>query len=117
MTTSFDCSSLGVSAYLLADGGGPFGALGFATSVQHYQHLLGYELRHLVPLGTRRRTYRRRLVGSIAVAVVAAAVAIIAPPAAAERRRLPHVTISPHTLTRGAESASGTARGSSTRRP
>jgi hypothetical protein len=33
--------------YLLADGGGPFGALGFGTNVHHYQHLLGYELRHI----------------------------------------------------------------------
>ncbi|HEY4828724.1 MAG TPA: hypothetical protein VIH85_18265 [Solirubrobacteraceae bacterium] len=32
---------------LLAEGGGAFGALGFARTVQHYQHLLGYELRHL----------------------------------------------------------------------
>jgi hypothetical protein len=35
--------------YLLAEGGGPFGALGFTANVQHYQHLLGYELRHLIP--------------------------------------------------------------------
>jgi hypothetical protein len=35
--------------YLVAAGGGTFGALGFHTSVQHYQHLLGYELRHLSP--------------------------------------------------------------------
>jgi len=35
--------------YLLANGGGPFGALGYTANVQHYQHLLGYELRHLVP--------------------------------------------------------------------
>lgn len=36
--------------YLLAKGGGPFGALGFSTNVQHYQHLLGYELRHIRPV-------------------------------------------------------------------
>jgi hypothetical protein len=34
---------------LLSEGGGPFGALGFDPEVHHYQHLLGYELRHLVP--------------------------------------------------------------------
>jgi hypothetical protein len=39
--------------YLLAAGGGPFGALGFATNVQHYQRLLGYELRHVSPGPTR----------------------------------------------------------------
>ena len=33
--------------YLLAEGGGPFGALGFSSELHHYQHLLGYELRHL----------------------------------------------------------------------
>lgn len=38
----------GVS-YLLSEGGGPFGALGFDPEVHHYQHLLGYELRHLSP--------------------------------------------------------------------
>jgi len=43
-----------------ASGGGPFGALGFAASVQHYQRLLGYELRHVItspapPIMRRRR--------------------------------------------------------------
>jgi len=38
----------GVS-YLVAEGGGPFGALGLSAELHHYQHLLGYELRHLVP--------------------------------------------------------------------
>jgi hypothetical protein len=33
--------------YLLASGGGLFGALGYPANVQHYQHLLGYELRHV----------------------------------------------------------------------
>lgn len=37
--------------YLLCEGGGPFGAVGFAPEVHHYQRLLGYELRHLVPRG------------------------------------------------------------------
>jgi hypothetical protein len=40
--------------YLLGEGGGPFGALGFDTNVHHYQHLLGYELRHLKPRTGRR---------------------------------------------------------------
>lgn len=39
--------------YLLGDGGGPFGALGFDSNVHHYQRLLGYELRHVRP-GTSR---------------------------------------------------------------
>jgi hypothetical protein len=33
----------------LGEGDGPLGALGYAPQVHHYQHLLGYELRHLVP--------------------------------------------------------------------
>jgi hypothetical protein len=33
--------------YLIASGGGLFGALGYPANVQHYQHLLGYELRHV----------------------------------------------------------------------
>lgn len=40
--------------YLLADGGGPFGALGFDAGVRHYQRLLGYELRHLRPITSRQ---------------------------------------------------------------
>jgi hypothetical protein len=36
--------------YLLAEGGGPFGALGFTSNVRHFQHLLGYELRHVIPV-------------------------------------------------------------------
>ena len=35
--------------HLLGEGGGPFGALGFDANMHHYQHLLGYELRHLKP--------------------------------------------------------------------
>ena len=38
--------------YLLVEGDGPFGALGFDPDVHHYQRLLGYELRHLIPGGT-----------------------------------------------------------------
>lgn len=40
--------------YLLGEGDGPLGALGFDANVHHYQHLLGYELRHLTPRTTRR---------------------------------------------------------------
>ncbi|HTX32530.1 MAG TPA: hypothetical protein VMD09_14195 [Solirubrobacteraceae bacterium] len=36
--------------YLLAEGGGPFGALGLTPNVRHFQHLLGYELRHVGPV-------------------------------------------------------------------
>lgn len=53
--------------YLLAEGGGPFGAVGFATGVHHYQHLLGYELRHLIPsaeAASRRLTARRSILDS-----------------------------------------------------
>lgn len=39
--------------YLLADDGGPFGALGVDTSVHHFQRLLGYELLHLRPAPDR----------------------------------------------------------------
>lgn len=38
--------------HLLAEGDGPFGALGFAPGVRHFQRLLGYELRHLIPMKT-----------------------------------------------------------------
>jgi hypothetical protein len=41
--------------YLLVEGDGPFGALGFEPEVHHYQRLLGYELRHLVPRARARR--------------------------------------------------------------
>jgi hypothetical protein len=58
--------------YLLADGGGPFGALGFTTNVQHYQQLLGYELRHLVPAKPHSVARRRRLSPSLGVAAAAA---------------------------------------------
>lgn len=68
--------------YLLGDGEGPFGALGFTRSVQHYQHLLGYELRHVVPASPPRVTPRRRLAASLALAA-AASVAVVVPRAAA----------------------------------
>jgi hypothetical protein len=55
--------------YLVAEGGGPFGALGFSPGVQHYQHLLGYELRHLTldtpsPLTRRRRKLSFAAIGA-----------------------------------------------------
>lgn len=68
--------------YLLVDGGGPFGALGFAKNVQHYQRLLGYELRHVVPVRARRAPHRKRLVASLVV--VAATVAAFVPRAVAD---------------------------------
>jgi hypothetical protein len=66
--------------YLLADGGGPFGALGAGPNVRHYQHLLGYELRHVVPMGARRGRRRRRMFASLAA--MAATVAVVAPSSA-----------------------------------
>jgi hypothetical protein len=47
--------------YLLAADEGLFGALGYPTNVQHYQHLLGYELRHLIPANSRTAARGRRL--------------------------------------------------------
>lgn len=44
--------------YLVTEGDGAFGALGYSASVQYYQHLHGYELRHLKPRA-RPRTGRR----------------------------------------------------------
>jgi hypothetical protein len=35
--------------YLLAGDDGPFGALAYSPNIQHYQRLLGYELRHVTP--------------------------------------------------------------------
>ncbi len=45
--------------YLLASGGGPFGALGVGGNVQHYQRLLGYEVRHLNPSPVQPARRRR----------------------------------------------------------
>ena len=64
----------GVS-YLLVEGGGSFGALELDPNVQHYQHLLGYELRH-VTLSTPRAFARKRrmlALGAAALASVALA--------------------------------------------
>ena len=47
--------------YLLAEGDGPFGALGFEPELQHYQQLLGYELRHLAPSRGHRADPERRV--------------------------------------------------------
>jgi hypothetical protein len=68
--------------YLLAEGRGPFGALGFTANVQHYQHLLGYELRHLIPVPPDAMTWRRPLLALVAVAAVSAAT-LLTPAAAA----------------------------------
>jgi hypothetical protein len=65
--------------YLLSADEGPFGALGYPTNVLHYQHLLGYELRHLIPVAAYRAARRRR---RLALAVLTACVAFVAPPVA-----------------------------------
>jgi hypothetical protein len=54
-------------SYLMAGGGGPFGALGFESNVQHYQHLLGYELRHVTPNTRRLAPRSRRLLAAMAI--------------------------------------------------
>ena len=66
--------------YLLASGGGLFGALGLNKNVQHYQHLLGYELRHVIPAAARPAMRRRRRL--VSLVVVAAAAALAVPPIA-----------------------------------
>jgi hypothetical protein len=68
--------------YVLATGGGPFGALGFETNVQHYQHLLGYELRHLTPVPAHPTTRKRRRLAALVAAATTAA-SLFVPPAAA----------------------------------
>jgi hypothetical protein len=80
--------------YLLAADEGPFGALGYPSNVQHYQHLLGYELRHVVPVGTRRVPRRRRLVASLVLAVVA--MVAIVPRATANTGHSPRSTTASH---------------------
>jgi hypothetical protein len=69
---------------LLAADEGLFGALGYSSSVQHHQHLLGYELRHVIPSGGRGAIRRKRLFASVAVAGVLSA-SIIVPHAAASQ--------------------------------
>ena len=61
---------------LLAKGGGPFGALGFSENVQHYQHLLGYELRHLRLAPAHPVTRRRVATGALLAGAAAATVAL-----------------------------------------
>ncbi len=68
--------------YLLASGGGPFGAVGFTTNVRRYQHLLGYELRHVIPAKAHPPTLRRRLLAAL-ITMAAATGALIVRPAAA----------------------------------
>jgi hypothetical protein len=58
--------------YLLAVGDGPFGALGYPANVQHYQHLLGYELRHLLPVPPGELTRKRRRLASVSLATITA---------------------------------------------
>lgn len=68
--------------YLISSGEGPFGALGFTSNVQHYQHLIGYELRHVRPERPVRQerperpvrvTRKRRLLASLVVALATSA--------------------------------------------
>ncbi len=105
--------------YLLAEGGGPFGALGFETNVQHYQHLLGYELRHVSPSSapptTPRRgivplvpTHRRRLVASVALAVAATA-SIVVPRAVASTPVLRSVAPAVRTQAHATSASAATA--------
>lgn len=46
--------------YLLAADGGPFGALGLHPDVQYFQHLLGYDVCHVVSRPRARTTGSRR---------------------------------------------------------
>jgi hypothetical protein len=59
---------------------GPFGALAYSANVQYYQHLLGYELRHIIPAAGRPTATRRRVAVMAALAAIAA---LVVPPAAA----------------------------------
>lgn len=63
-------------SYLVAEGGGPFGALGFASKVQHYQHLLGYELRHVTP-DTTLLWRRWRVLAAIAITLTTGAALLV----------------------------------------
>ena len=68
--------------YLLADGGGRFGALGLDDREQYYQHLLGYQLRHLAPVPPHAISRRRRRLASLVAASITA-VSLILPPSSA----------------------------------
>jgi hypothetical protein len=81
----------GVS-YLVAEGGGPFGALGFSPGVQHYQHLLGYELRHLTldtPAPFARRRRMLSLAGIGLMTIVLAGLTLLTGEATAVQRDVP----------------------------
>ena len=41
--------------YVLAADNGLLGALAYSTNIRHYQHLLGYELRHITPVVNGRK--------------------------------------------------------------
>jgi hypothetical protein len=69
--------------YLFAQDEGLFGALGYPRSVQDYQHLLGYELRHVIPIPAYRAARRRR---RLALVSVTASVGLVAPPLRRPRR-------------------------------
>lgn len=57
--------------YVVAEGGGPFGALALAPGTQHYQHLLGYQLRHVIPRTEQHQTSWRRVIAAAAVSTAA----------------------------------------------
>jgi hypothetical protein len=63
---------------LLSADEGPFGALGYSPNVQYYQHLLGYELRHVIPITPSRPAWRRRRL-ALAAAMLMGATALVAP--------------------------------------
>jgi hypothetical protein len=46
---------------VMVEGGGPFGSLGLSSQEQYYQHLLGYELRHVNPVVPVRLKLSHRL--------------------------------------------------------
>lgn len=64
--------------YLLSADEGPFGALGYSTNVQYYQHLLGYELRHVIPVPAYRPARGRRRL-ALVVLVAMASAGLVAP--------------------------------------
>jgi hypothetical protein len=79
--------------YLVAADGGPFGALGFAPNVQHYQHLLGYELRHITPHTTRPLPLKRCLLAAAAITLTSIALLVQATVATAAATRAPTVVV------------------------
>ena len=82
--------------YLLAAGGGAFGALGFAANLQHYQRLLGYELRHMIPATANAKVRGpRRVAWLVAVAATATLIMPSAATCATDGGRL-----APRSLTR-----------------